>query len=1369
MIFRARMPMRAALLPALAVVAAIAVVVGPVEQASAADPACPEPVLTAEFPSAKSERGAQALAAVCGFSVEVLDLATESTKVMAEPDGSFSMSSTGDVSRAEKDDAWRPIDTTLVQGSDGKFRPAVSTADVEFSAGGAATFAVMRGSGADFSLSWPTALPQGVASGDSVTYPEVLPGVDLVARATATGFSHVLVVKTPDAAANPAVREVDYRIGGSATLREFGNGLVIDGPEGVLASAPSAHVWDSNLGDSAPQTRGLATEEPGTSALESESSPSGPGDAATVAPADVVLSEESLTIVPEPGVLDSGVFPVYIDPTYEKSPMKWIPVNDNQPNTSWTSGSAFPRETARIGSDWDSPGSIWRAHFQFDVTSLKGKRITGTPVVDVYATHSGWCGGQNVEIWQTSSIDNSTTTWNGMKESWLHGDPLQTKAFKANDACTDPQESNHSVLYTASGIKTHVQRHADSNYSWITFGFRVPSESDKQWAKLKPSDVTLKATYENRPSNPVAIESVPGGKCQMGITGPPSGTTAGPASTSPGPWINNRTPTLVGKGTDPDNLKVEFDLDGPTSPAVKVISATSNTAVNWKTPVLTDGSYSWRARASDNAQSTSWTKPCYFKLDSVRPTQPTVQRTSGPPVGGEPVSLTLGSTDAASGVASFAYGVNEEVARTSVAAVSSAVSITFTPQTGWSVVYIWAVDKAGNYSARVTYDFMLGEIIAAEPAGAWRFSGDLLDDSGNRNDLVADATGTTWTADRAGHGSAAIGLDGTGCARSSAIVRTDAAYSVAGWARVANKNSYHTLVSQSGVERGAFSLHHTDTANADRWRFSLAQTDNGTTEFESLTSSVAVGVGEWHHIAATVDPVAKSMKMYLDGVVVAEKTFTFSLWNAGNDFLIGCVGGASTVWNQMAGAVDHVGVWQGTLTQDEIRRAMSELPAAAVADWQLEKSGVDSSGRGNDLAIPETAAWTHDQFSRTDSAVVFDGSACLAPSSAVLRTDESFTVSLWAKVDASAPTGAATVVSQSGGIQSAFAVQRGADGNWRLTSTSADTSGATSVSLASLTPAKTGEWQHVLATFDASARELALWVDGALQATAAAPSTSWNAAAPVQLGCQRLSGGSTTMPFTGAMSDVEIWRGKLSTAQIADVHGGVAAVRDEAIWMLNGGTFDPSGPDGLADSSGNGRNLTVTGSYTWTDDRFGYPEFALALDLSANACANSTGPVVRTDSSFTIATWVNLDGVTGDHTAVAQVGASGSAFTLGLHDGAWSFGVSAGDSATATWSHATAPTSAPETAPAAQTWTHLAGAFNAATRTITIYVNGDAVGSAEAPTTSWNASGPTHVGCSGLDGSGAPISPLGGAVDEVRVWTSLVDPNRISELGNQRP
>ncbi|MCI4061493.1 hypothetical protein MRQ36_02430 [Micromonospora sp. R77] len=174
------------------------------------------------------------------------------------------------------------MDLSLVRGGDGLWRPAVSVADVRFSSGGSGPMVTLVRQGMSFSLSWQGgSLPAPTVAGESATYSEVLPGVDLVVRATWTGFSHVLVVKTPEAAANPALRQLRFDIGGDARAVQAGDGglrAVANGQ--VLAESATATMWDSTPSSAArPQTTARVA---GMAAAES--SPAGPGDAAATRP-----------------------------------------------------------------------------------------------------------------------------------------------------------------------------------------------------------------------------------------------------------------------------------------------------------------------------------------------------------------------------------------------------------------------------------------------------------------------------------------------------------------------------------------------------------------------------------------------------------------------------------------------------------------------------------------------------------------------------------------------------------------------------------------------------------------------------------------------------------------------------------------------------------------------------------------------------------------------------------------------------------------------------------------------------------------------------------------------------------------------------
>src|SRR5262245_32786090 len=147
-------------------------------------------------PSAPGEVSALAMARACGARVEIESARTEFSQVFADPGGTQTVETSVVPQRARRSDgSWTAIDTSLRRVGEALV-PVGIAADVRFSAGGDGPFATLVHEGHTFSLSWPHRLPAAVVTGDSATYPEVFPDVDLVVRATESGFTHALVVKS---------------------------------------------------------------------------------------------------------------------------------------------------------------------------------------------------------------------------------------------------------------------------------------------------------------------------------------------------------------------------------------------------------------------------------------------------------------------------------------------------------------------------------------------------------------------------------------------------------------------------------------------------------------------------------------------------------------------------------------------------------------------------------------------------------------------------------------------------------------------------------------------------------------------------------------------------------------------------------------------------------------------------------------------------------------------------------------------------------------------------------------------------------------------------------------------------------------------
>ncbi|MFC9061264.1 LamG domain protein jellyroll fold domain protein, partial [Streptomyces sp. NPDC057074] len=237
-----------------------------------------------------------------GERVEVTGERTERTTVFANPDGvTFTLEeAVVPVRVPATGGGWKAPDPTLEERPDGTVGPKGAAVDMAFSGGGdAAPLARIEDAGRSLALDWPGPLPAPRLDGSSALYPEVLPGVDLQVRATPQSFQHVLVVKTPEAAASEELEKLTFGLRTqNLSVREgaAGNLAPVDGNGTTVFKAPPARMWDSAGQDTTgtqPQlmtagARGVQADGP---ADPSETAPSGsglePGQGDTVARMDV--------------------------------------------------------------------------------------------------------------------------------------------------------------------------------------------------------------------------------------------------------------------------------------------------------------------------------------------------------------------------------------------------------------------------------------------------------------------------------------------------------------------------------------------------------------------------------------------------------------------------------------------------------------------------------------------------------------------------------------------------------------------------------------------------------------------------------------------------------------------------------------------------------------------------------------------------------------------------------------------------------------------------------------------------------------------------------------------------------------------------
>lgn len=637
------------------------------------------------------------LARSLGERVEATDLTTESEQFFANPDGTTTAELHTEPVRARSGGTWVDLDLTLRVGADGLVRPRAGALDVAFSGGGSAPLATIRRNGTSSALSWTGTLPTPTLVGPSATYPEVLPGVDVVVTAVPDGYREVVVVKDRKAASNPAVRQLslglDITHGRTAPMDDGGYTVVGDNGAEVFTSS-RATMWDSR-GNAAPQ---------GPRAGAQDGRAVGPLDNDHVRPVAQGVTARAIALTPDASMLDSAdtVYPVYIDPTKSAAQYSRAMIDAAYPDQEYYNWSGDQGSGYQNFSGW----SRKRLFFRFTTPSGVSKTHILKATMTAYETYASQCNSETVEAWRTGAFSSST--------NWTNGSSVSSTGDWQAKLTTISTAAGRSDCYSAGrsydfNVTTGVATYAAAGASAMYFGLKATDETDPlAWRRFR-SDVKLSIEYNTKPSTPAASG--------MKTTSPSTTCVTGSAR----PVVNDPTPVLVARLNDVDNDSVYgqfdvFDITNTTStPNIQKTSVTKTANADFSPSTaftLTNlKTYKWRVRTWDGHDWSSYSPFCELTIDTSAPTPPVIQD-PGTIAMATPVTFTVTlPTDAKS--AKWSLNIDAPV----TALDMTTRQFTITPSaTGPQVVRAWAYDAAGNVSPKDAFTFVVD---GAKPADRW--------------------------------------------------------------------------------------------------------------------------------------------------------------------------------------------------------------------------------------------------------------------------------------------------------------------------------------------------------------------------------------------------------------------------------------------------------------------------------------------------------------------------------------------------------------------------------------------------------------------------------------------------------------------------
>ncbi|MFG3287212.1 DNRLRE domain-containing protein [Streptomyces sp. NPDC048179] len=466
------------------------------------------------------------------------------------------------------------------------------------------------------------------------------------------------------------------------------------------------------------------------------------------------LDGSTWTLTPSQKMLtdDTTVYPVFVDPSAEKHTNDWTTAYSLWPKAKFYNGKGFNSGTheARVGFESDTWGTS-RSFFTIDWDPrLKGAKVYSA-TLHARESYSWSCDGRVVEVYRTGAIDGDTS-WSNQPKWYEELDSKDVAHGYRSSRCPDD--------YVSFDVKDAAVQAVDGGWDTLTLGLRAHNESDQfAWKKFQADggdDPYVDLDYNRPPKEPTNLDMDPDLYCDTTADKDGKYVTVGKTAI-----------TLYASASDPDgNLsKIHFDLwptgdaDHPiTHPDISVgdgggSKARVHTDEIPASKFVTGKTYSWQARSIDKRGSSSTNAPkgdipCRFTFDGTPPQSPKVISTDFPDADANHDGDTDDNGDSAwsskkfgtagsfsfkssSDAVRFEYGFNGSydqppVTRKLTDSTTVTVSGVKPPEAGPNLLYVRAVDDAGNVSQPSKYFFYVTPRDSADAPGD--VTGDKLPD-----------------------------------------------------------------------------------------------------------------------------------------------------------------------------------------------------------------------------------------------------------------------------------------------------------------------------------------------------------------------------------------------------------------------------------------------------------------------------------------------------------------------------------------------------------------------------------------------------------------------------------------------------------------
>jgi Concanavalin A-like lectin/glucanases superfamily len=523
------------------------------------------------------------------------------------------------------------------------------------------------------------------------------------------------------------------------------------------------------------------------------------------------------------------------------------------------------------------------------------------------------------------------------------------------------------------------------------------------------------------------------------------------------------------------------------------------------------------------AVSAGFTTPV-ANAEGSEPEAPQVSSSVYPPVGpgggvGVAGAFELDALQPANDVVKFVYSFGAQTLDKEVPAdAEGKATVLWTPSTaGTQSLFVRSVNRAGVYSAQQNYEFWV--LFGGPPTAHWTLDYTWTDTNG-RNALTPNGLVDNSAL---GYRNRAVTAHGARDHLSGeAPIDTSKNFTLIAWAKVDDRVRSRGILA---IEDSA-GLYY-DSA-LQRWAFGMTEADDKTAPHVAHSRDEAL-IGVWTHLTGTYESTTKTLALHVDGIRQGEVTGVEG-WRA-SQLLVG-----GNRWNSAdvdgTRTIDEVKAYPRTLNEAEIKKQANE--AVLRSHHKLNDGGGFTKDEVTGTSSPlfgkvgweNYHSYTSLLFNGPDSeGQAQDGAAHVVARGPGIRTDRSFTVSAWARLDLDAhEDNARTFVSLVHNNTSLLDLRYGgASKKWEFV--------IDGTTVATRYRAELQEWTYLTAIHDKVSSEILLYFNGIY--VTRMPFTGGSAETESDLEFGRLTSATAEGSFwKGGLDDVRVYAGVLSEEQM---------------------------------------------------------------------------------------------------------------------------------------------------------------------------------------------------------------------------------------------